>query len=173
MKIRKTLLTIVVGLLFFTSSNAQIAVNVNLGTPPAWAPADRVQTEYYYLPEINTYYDVPERRFIYIRNGGWVRSATLPANYRNYNLNKGKVIYLTDYRGRTPYIYNKNHKVKYVTTTYHPVYVKVKHDNGKHKGQYMKAQRHDNGKHKGEYKRGEKHDKNDHKGQSKQGNHKD
>jgi hypothetical protein len=108
MIIRKTLLSIVVGLLFMTSSNAQIAVNVNLGTPPTWAPADRVQTQYYYLPEINSYYDVPEKRFIYLKNGGWVKSTTLPANYRNYNLSKGKVIYLTDYKGSAPYIYNKN-----------------------------------------------------------------
>jgi hypothetical protein len=49
--------------------NAQVRVNVNLGTPPVWAPSDRVQSQYYYLPEVDAYYDVPASRFIYLNNG--------------------------------------------------------------------------------------------------------
>ena len=97
---------------------AQVNVNINLGTPPVWAPADRVETQYYYLPEIDTYYDVPSERFIYISNGKWIRSTVLPVRYRSYNLNSGRVVYLTDYRGKSPYTYHKKHKVKYVTTVY-------------------------------------------------------
>jgi hypothetical protein len=135
----------VVGLLFITTSQAQISVNVNLGTPPVWAPAKSVQTQYYYLPEINSYYDVPSQRFIYFNNGKWVRSEKLPSRYKNYNLHNGKVVYLTDYRGNAPYVYNKKHKVKYETTIYRPgkvIYVKTKHDNGKHKGE-EKHEKHD------------------------------
>ena len=107
-----------IGLLFITTValQAQVSVNVNLGTPPVWAPADRVQSQYYYLPEIDTYYDVPSERFIYIRNGKWIRSTVLPSRYRSYNLNSGRVVYLTDYRGNSPYMYHKKHKNKYVTT---------------------------------------------------------
>lgn len=125
------------------NSQAQVSVNVNIGTPPVWAPAERVETQYYYLPEIDTYYDVPAERFIYISNGNWIRSERLPARYSNYNLRGGKVIYLTDYRGNSPYVYHKKHKVKYVTTVYREpnkvVYVK---ENGKGRG-------HGNGKGKG------------------------
>lgn len=95
------------------TTQAQVSVNVNLGTPPVWAPRNAEPARYYYLPEIETYYDVPSRRYIYIKNGSWFRSATLPAQYRNYNLYKGQTVYLTDYRGSHPYYYFNQHKVKY------------------------------------------------------------
>jgi len=56
---------------------------------------------------------VPSARFIYIRNGKWFRSASLPYRYRNYNLRGGQVVYLTDYRGNSPYIYHSKHREKY------------------------------------------------------------
>ena len=126
-----------IGLFFITATNiqAQVSVNVNLGTPPVWAPADRVETQYYYLPEIDTYYDVPSERFIYISNGKWIRSTVLPVRYKSYNLNSGRVVYLTDYRGKSPYVYHKKHKVKYVTTVYRePKRVIYVDNHKKHKG---------------------------------------
>ena len=100
--------------LFMTFAlSAQVSVNVNLGTPPVWAPAERVETQYYFLPDIDTYYDVPSARFIYLKNGAWVRTASLPYRYRNYKLRGSNVVYLTDYRGNAPYSYHKNHKNKY------------------------------------------------------------
>jgi len=144
---------LIVGILFLTISSlqAQVSVNINLGTPPVWAPADRVEVQYYYLPEIDAYYDVPAERFIYISNGGWIRSERLPARYSGYNLRGGKVVYLTDYRGNSPYVYHKSHKVKYVTTRYREpnrvVYVKGHSDNGNHKGKG----------HGGEHGKGKKH----------------
>lgn len=95
------------------NTQAQVSINVNLGTPPVWAPAERVETQYYYLPEIQTYYDVPAQRFIYVRNGKWIRSAALPPRYKNYDLYHGRTVYITDYRGNSPYAHYKQHKVKY------------------------------------------------------------
>ena len=109
----KTIKLFVFGLLFIAASQAQVSVNVNLDNPPLWAPADRVVSQYYYLPEIDSYYDVPAKRFLYPINGKWVRVKKLPKKYRNYNLKGGKIVYLTDYRGNAPYKFNKNHKAKY------------------------------------------------------------
>lgn len=95
------------------SSHAQVSVSVNIGTPPVWAPAAPVTVDYYYLPDIEVYYDVPARTYIYFGNGAWRRSRFLPARYRGYNLAQGHTIYLSDYHGRTPYSYFKEHKVKY------------------------------------------------------------
>jgi hypothetical protein len=103
------------GIFVATLAQAQVSVNVNLGVPPVWAPADRVEAQYYYLPEIDAYYDVPSSRFIYVNNGNWIRSSNLPYRYRNYNLQSGKVVYLTDYKGSKPYVYHKKHKTQYVT----------------------------------------------------------
>lgn len=111
--IMKTIKLVVFALLFIATSQAQVSVNVNLGKAPFWAPADRVASQYYYLPEIDSYYDVPAQRFIYPNNGKWVRVKKLPKQYRNYNLKAGKVIYITDYRGNSPYLFHKNHKEKY------------------------------------------------------------
>jgi hypothetical protein len=105
-------------LLVFSFSQAQVSINVNFGTPPVWAPAERVETQYYYLPDIDCYYDVPSAMFIYIKNGKWFRSASLPYRYRNYNLRGGQVIYLTDYRGNSPYIYHNKHREKYHRTVF-------------------------------------------------------
>ena len=117
-------LKLILGLMLFMSiaAVAQISVNLNLGKPPVWAPAEKVETQYYYLPDIDTYYDVPSSRFIYNKNGSWVRSAVLPAQYKNYNLKGGNVVFLTDYRGRSPYAFHKNHKMKYAK--------KMKYNNG-------------------------------------------
>lgn len=98
--------------------------------PPVWARAAPANVNYYYLPDINTYYDAPARVYIYQRDGQWVRTTTLPARYRNYNLSRGQTVYLTDYRGNAPYTLYKVHKVKYKGKPWK----QNGHDNGKHKG---------------------------------------
>lgn len=142
------LLIVVILLLTITNLRAQVSVNVNFGPPPVWAPADRVETQYYYLPDVDSYYDVPAQRFIYLNKGVWIRSSELPPRYKNYKLRGGKVVYLTDYRGNSPYVYHKNHKIKYRTTYVQPtrtIYVNDDDDDhGKHKDKkHGKGKKHD------------------------------
>lgn len=110
----KTLKIIILGafLLVFSFSKAQVSVNVNLGKPPVWGPTVTTE-EYYYLPDINSYYDIHQSQFIYLNNGAWIRSRSLPRRYRGYNLNTGHVVVLNDYHGHSPYGHYKEHKVKY------------------------------------------------------------
>ena len=91
---------------------AQVEVNVNFGNPPAWGPNVTTE-EYYFLPDINSYYDIRQSQFIYLNNGVWIRNRALPRIYRNYNLSTGYVVVLNDYKGRNPYANYKSHKVKY------------------------------------------------------------
>jgi hypothetical protein len=95
------------------SANAQVSVNINIGSPPAWGPSGYAETEYYYLPDVQAYYDIRASQFIYFGSGNWVRSRYLPRQYRNYDLYNGYKVVLNDYHGRTPYTYFKNHKSKY------------------------------------------------------------
>jgi hypothetical protein len=81
MKTKKLFFLLVTLVAFTLTSKGQVSVNVNLGTPPVWAPKAPVDVHYYYLPDIEVYYDVPARRYIYLRNGRWQRSATLPTYY--------------------------------------------------------------------------------------------
>ena len=101
--------------MFFASNsiNAQISVNVNLGLQPSWGPVGYSSVDYYYLPDIYTYYDVRNTQFIYLNNGVWIRSSYLPRQYRSYDLNRGYKVVLNDYHGSRPYSNYKNHKVKY------------------------------------------------------------
>jgi len=101
--------------LFLTiGANAQIAVTVNAYTPPMWGPAGYNDVQYYYLPDVYSYYDVPSSMFIYQNRGIWIHRKYLPARYRNYDLYNGYKVVLTDYRGNTPYIYYNTHKQKYI-----------------------------------------------------------
>ncbi|WP_026727672.1 hypothetical protein [Flavobacterium denitrificans] len=103
------------GILFFAVyfSNAQVNVNVNIGTPPAWGPVGYTDVRYYYLPDLETYYDINTANYIYINKGKWTRAKYLPTAYRNYDLYNEYKVVLTDYRGNSPYDNFKTHKVKY------------------------------------------------------------
>lgn len=127
----KTIKSLMLATLLVVAYNSQAQVNINIGTKPQWAPKAPVTVKYYYLPDIQTYYDVPAQRYIYQNNGAWVRTAILPTRYRGYNLYRGQTIYLTDYKGNAPYIYYSKHKVKYVAKPWKA----NGHDNGNHYGQ--------------------------------------
>ena len=95
------------------SIKAQVSVNVNIGSPPLWGPVGYTTERYYYLPDVEAYYDIRTSQFIYFGNGVWVHNTYLPGAYRNYDLYNGYKVVITDYRGNTPYVYFKNHKIKY------------------------------------------------------------
>lgn len=112
----KILKLIVIGIIFLVTSQmtqAQVSVNINIGNPPAWGPAGYSAVEYYYLPDVQAYYDVRATQFIYFGNGRWIRSRNLPNQYRNYDLYSGYKVVLNDYHGSRPYANFKNHKTKY------------------------------------------------------------
>ncbi|UPT70840.1 MAG: hypothetical protein M0D53_17620 [Flavobacterium sp. JAD_PAG50586_2] len=125
----------------YGSKSTNVKVRTTTVSAPVWAKAAPANVNYYYLPDINTYYDAPSKVYIYERDGKWVRTSTLPTRYRSYNLASGRTVYLTDYKGNTPYTLYKVHKVKY-------------------KGRAWKENGHDNGKHKGHHKgQGKGHNK--------------
>ena len=111
----KTLKLIAVGIFLFVSSlmQAQVSVNVTIGTLPLWGPVGYSNVQYYYLPDVQAYYDIRASQFIYINNGIWIRARYLPGPYRNYDLYSGYKVVLTDYHGSHPYYYFNSHKAKY------------------------------------------------------------
>lgn len=106
---------VAIGILLFLASilQGQVSVNVNLGSPPPWGPAGVTPVRYYYLPDVQAYYDVPAARFIYYNGGVWVHRAALPERYRTYDLYSGYKVVMTDYHGSTPYTNFNQHKIKY------------------------------------------------------------
>lgn len=107
------------GALLHKPAVAQVAVNVNIGAQPVWGPIGYNYVEYYYLPDIEAYYYVPSRRFIYSNNGRWIFATTLPYRYRGYNIYSGYKVVINEPR---PYLRFGAHKIKYA---------KYKGNNGK------------------------------------------
>ena len=102
-------------MMFFASlsMNAQVSVNVNLGIQPSWGPVGYSSVDYYYIPDIQSYYDIRATQFIFMSKGVWIRSNNLPRQYRNYDLNRGYKVVLNDYHGSRPYANYKYDRVKY------------------------------------------------------------
>lgn len=103
--------------LLYTSAQAQISLNVNIGSQPAWGPVGYDYVENYYLPDIDVYYDVPNRQYVYLNNNAWVRSRALPARYSNYNIYNGYKVVINESRPwnradvyRTKYVGYKGRK---------------------------------------------------------------
>ncbi|KQO20635.1 hypothetical protein ASF10_16300 [Flavobacterium sp. Leaf82] len=100
-------------LLMSVFAQAQVSINVNIGTPPNWGPQGYDDSRYYYLPDIDTYYDVNQSQFIYDNNGKWVRENRLPSKYRQYDLYSGYKVVVNDYKGDAPYTYHTKHRSNY------------------------------------------------------------
>ncbi|MGA1977997.1 MAG: hypothetical protein ABSG89_09115 [Bacteroidales bacterium] len=73
----------------------RIEVGINIA-PPVWAPAYQNvnAVRYYYLPDIECYYDVWNHEFVYLEDGNWMFGATLPPAYAWFNLNTAFIVML-------------------------------------------------------------------------------
>ena len=110
MKTLFLILLVVTGSVISRTATAQVNVNINIGSQPAWGPVGYDYVEYYYLPDIEAYYYVPRRQFVYFSNGRWVFVTSLPSRYRSYNLYSGYKVVINQPR---PYLNFKTHKVTY------------------------------------------------------------
>jgi hypothetical protein len=112
---KKLKLVVLAAVLFFTSNaiQSQVSINVNLGVQPSWGPVGYSSVDYYYIPDVQAYYDVRATQFIFLNGGTWIRSSRLPQQYRNYDLNRGYKVVLNDYHGTRPFSQFKFHKQKY------------------------------------------------------------
>lgn len=131
---------VLTALSYANPSNAQVSVgvHVNIGDQPGWGPAGYDYAEYYYMPDIETYYCVPRRQFVYLSGNRWIFSASLPPAYAHYDLYSGYKVVLRD-----PYAYRHfdDHRVRYAGYRNRPnqqVIIINRHDNGNHYGQYKK-----------------------------------
>lgn len=82
---------LLVSCLSFRIADAQIGVslNINIGSQPDWGPTGYDHVDYYYMPDVDAYYDVPSHQYVYYENNVWVHRTYLPARYRNYDVYNG------------------------------------------------------------------------------------
>jgi len=93
------------------SATAQVNLGVNIASQPLWGPVGYDHVEYYYIPDMESYYHVPSRKFIYSNNGKWIFSSSKPERFGNYNLYNGYKVVINSPK---PYLGFEQHKVKYV-----------------------------------------------------------
>jgi hypothetical protein len=92
---------------------AQVSLSINFGTPPQWGPDGYPGVRYYYIPDVEAYYDIHSSQFIYFAGGKWIYRSNLPRQYRSYDLYNGYKVVMTDYQGNSPYTHFNEYKTKY------------------------------------------------------------
>ena len=92
----------------FSSAQAQVKTTVTL---PDWGVAGNDDATYYYIPATETYYDLRKGEYVYQQDSKWVRTTTLPAAYKDYDLYSGYKVVLTD--DKEPFADYDNMRVKY------------------------------------------------------------
>jgi len=173
---KKTIFTAVllISCLSFKLADAQVHVSfgINISNQPDWGPVGYDHADYYYMPDIGVYYDVPAHQYIYLSNNVWVRRSYMPPAYRDYDLYHGYKVVVNEPR---PWRRDADYRVKYATYRGRrdQVIIRDSHedkyrnhwhgDNGRHGGRGPQEHR-DNGNRGGEKHGGGKHGGGDHGG---------
>lgn len=106
------LAALLAGAFLFQPANAQLKVNVhlNLGSQPVWGPTGYDRADFYYLPDIDCYYDVNKSQFVYNSGNRWVYASQLPPQYHNYDLYNGYKVVINEPR---PYLHADVYRNRY------------------------------------------------------------
>ncbi len=106
------LLVLIVAVFLSSTASAQISISLgfNLDRQPVWGPTGYDHVEYYYLPDIEVYYNVPQHIFYYQEGGRWIRRSSLPPRYRGYDLYNSYKVVVNEPR---PYRNHKTYREKY------------------------------------------------------------
>lgn len=113
---------IIGGFLYGNTADAQVRVNVNvnIGSQPVWGPVGYDYAQYYYLPDVDAYYYIPNHQYIYQDRGRWIYASALPGRY-NYDPYRSYKVVVNESK---PYLHDDVYRSRY----------------GKYKGRYNQQQ---------------------------------
>jgi hypothetical protein len=86
------------------------SIGVNINDQPVWGPEGYDHAEYYYIPEIDSYYSVSEHQYIYRDGPAWRHGATLPSTYSGYDPYYSYKVVINE---NNPYQNHESHRAKY------------------------------------------------------------
>ena len=101
---------LMVSLFSIKKAQAQVRLNINIGAQPAWGPTGYDHVDYYYLPDIDSYYYVPTGQYIYSNGGRWISASSLPSQFRNFDLYRAYKVVVNEPK---PYLRNNVYAAKY------------------------------------------------------------
>lgn len=90
-------------------------------TNPPWAPSYHPGARYYYFPDIEVYYDLPGQEFVYLHNGQWMFSPTMPSLYVGFDLYTAYIITL-NVQVYQPWLHHHYYVAHYPRYYYHNTY---------------------------------------------------
>jgi len=122
--------------------NAQVSVNINIGSQPTWGPEAYDYVDYYYMPELGIYYNVPNRQYIYRHGKRWIYAYNLPVQYRRFNLYNTYKVVINEPRPYLRHNYYSSHYKKYKNYQSKQVNRRDSHNPRYNKSQSSKSQSH-------------------------------
>ncbi|MDR0682598.1 MAG: hypothetical protein LBG15_12260 [Dysgonamonadaceae bacterium] len=124
---KKLMLILGLGLMFgmvnINNAEAQIHASVNINVQPAWGPSGYDYAEFYYIPEINVYYDIVHQLFYYYQRGRWISALFLPVMYSHYDFYSLYKVVLNGVH--YPWKYNNRHRITYKRYCYNYAQVPI------------------------------------------------
>jgi hypothetical protein len=107
-------LLIIAAVLLSSTVEAQVRANlaINIGSQPIWGPTGNDHVENYYLPDIETYYNVPQHKYYYQEKGRWISSSSLPSRNRKFDLYSAHKVVVNE---PTPWRNHATNKDKYAS----------------------------------------------------------
>jgi hypothetical protein len=106
----KKLLMITCVLVSILSSNARAQAPNNIMTQPLWGPVGFDYVDYYYIPDLDAYYNVPGAQYIYREKKRWIIVKDMPVRYKDFNFYSAHKIVMNEPK---PYMNYKANKLKY------------------------------------------------------------
>ena len=127
---KKLIITSAIALsgLIYNTANAQIRIHLGLNfgpRPVVYEPARVVVAQpaeycepanynggedYYYLPEVDAYYSIPNQCYYYNDGGQWVSAAYLPGAYRDFDWRTARRF---EVRAPRPFMHNDYYRTRY------------------------------------------------------------
>ena len=92
-------------------AGAQVAMmQPNVDLQPIWGPVGYDHVDYYYLPDIDVYFDVTRQQYVYNDGNNWITAPTLPPRYDGYDIYHSYKAVINE---PTPWMHNEKFKAQY------------------------------------------------------------
>jgi hypothetical protein len=103
-------ITMLLSSFLLQTATAQARANVNIGIQPLWGPDGYDHAAYYYFPDIDVFYNVPKRKYIYLQDNRWVFAEDLPSQYQKFDLYSSYKVVVNE---KKPYRNAQKYREKY------------------------------------------------------------
>jgi hypothetical protein len=109
---KKLMVLLVTAFMLTVSAKAQVNISVNIGRQPVWGPTGYDHVDYYYMPDADIYYYVPDRVYIYRDGTTWRRTTVLPVRYNTIDLYTTHKVVINNVQ--KPYLNHAKYQKEYV-----------------------------------------------------------